>query len=252
MQRSETKRGSYLIAVLLIGIFWYIFSLVVNSPSFPTPYIVFKAMMSHLKEGLLEHFLLSTYRVIYAILLALSLAVPVGLMSFEKKIDRFVAPFLYLLYPIPHIVLLPLIILLFGIGDVSKIILIALIIFFQILVTTRDAARNVSEYYVYSLLSMGATRKDIYKHVIFPASLPKILTAMRISIGTSIAILFFAESFATTKGLGYIIMDSWSKADYPGLYAGILSMAILGFPSISFWKMWKKEFVNGSKLKLAE
>lgn len=229
MQRSETKRGSYLIAVLLIGFFWYIFSVAVNSPSFPNPGVVFNALVTHLREGLLEHFLVSTYRVIYAIMLALSLAVPAGLMSFEKRIDRFVAPFLYLLYPIPHIVLLPLIILLFGIGDVSKIVLIAMIIFFQILVTTRDAARNVSEYYVYSMLSMGATRKDVYKHVIFPASLPKILTAMRISIGTSIAILFFAESFATTKGLGYIIMDSWSKADYPGLYAGILSMAILGF-----------------------
>jgi len=52
---------------------------------------------------------------------------------------------------------------------------------------------------------------------------------MRISIGTSIAILFFVESFATTKGLGYIIMDAWSRADYGGLYAGIVSMALLGF-----------------------
>jgi NitT/TauT family transport system permease protein len=229
MQGSETKRGSYLIAIILIVIFWYILSVVVNSPALPPPNTVLLSLISQARTGLLEHFLISTYRVIYAISLALSLAVPAGLLSHERAIDRFVAPFLYLLYPIPHIVLLPLIILLFGIGDLSKIVLIALIIFFQILVTTRDAARNVSDYYVYSLLSLGANKRDVYRHVIFPACLPKVLTAMRISIGTAIAILFFAESFATTKGLGFIIMDAWSRADYSGLYAGIVSMALLGF-----------------------
>lgn len=229
MQRSETKRGSYLIAIVILVICWYGFSFLINSPALPSPTTVFFALFSQVEEGLLEHFFISTYRVLYAISLALSLAVPVGLLSHERAVDKLVAPFLYLLYPIPHIVLLPLIILIFGIGDLSKIVLIALIIFFQILVTTRDASRNVSEYYIYSLLSLGANRKDIYRHVIFPACLPKILTAMRISIGTSIAILFFAESFATTKGLGYIIMDAWSRADYAELYAGIVSMALLGF-----------------------
>ncbi len=75
---------------------------------------------------------------------------------------------------------------------------------------------------------MGATEKDVYKHVVFPACLPKILTALRISIGTAIAVLFFVESFATSKGLGYLIMDSWSRMDYPDLYAAIVAMALLG------------------------
>ena len=77
--------------------------------------------------------------------------------------------------------------------------------------------------------TLGASRLQIYRHVILPASLPKILTAMRISIGTSVAILFFVESFATTRGLGYIIMDSWGRADYISLYTGIFCMALLGF-----------------------
>lgn len=70
---------------------------------------------------------------------------------------------------------------------------------------------------------------QVYRHLILPATLPKILTAMRISVGTSVAILFFVESFATTTGLGYIIMDSWGRADYISLYTGISSMALLGF-----------------------
>jgi NitT/TauT family transport system permease protein len=104
-----------------------------------------------------------------------------------------------------------------------------MILFFQILVTTRDAVRNVSNYYILSLRSLGAGEKDVYWHVILPAIVPKILTAMRISIGTAIAVLFFAESFATTNGLGYVIIDSWSRANYEDLYSGIISMALLGF-----------------------
>jgi NitT/TauT family transport system permease protein len=135
---------------------------------------------------------------------------------------------IYLLYPIPHVVLLPLVILLFGIGDLSKIVLIGLIVFFQILVTTRDAARAIHPNYLLTMRTLGASRAQIYRHVIWPATLPRILTALRISIGTAVAILFFVESFATTRGLGFVIMDAWGQADYERLYAGIVAMAALG------------------------
>jgi|Deesub1362A_J573_1020465.scaffolds.fasta_scaffold00430_14 NitT/TauT family transport system permease protein len=225
--KNERIKG-YLMASTILLALWGLTSIVANSPALPSPVIVIISFISTLPD-LAPHFLTSAFRVIYSIIFALSIAVPIGMLSYQDRIDRIVAPFIYLLYPIPHIVLLPLIILLFGIGDASKIILISMIVFFQILVTTRDASRNVSDYYVISLRSLGASNRDIYKHVIFPASLPKILTAMRISIGTAIAVLFFAESFATTSGLGYIILDSWSRADYEGLYSGIVSMALLGF-----------------------
>lgn len=230
MSRSEKKHKlSYLIAAFLLILAWSVISHLLNSPAVPSPYLVFLSFIQQLERDLITHFLISAYRVVYSILLALSLAIPIGLTTHEKVVDSFVAPFIYLLYPIPHIVFLPLIVIFFGIGDLSKIILIAMIVFFQVLVTTRDAARSVNDYYIYSLLSLGANKKDVYIHVIFPFALPKIITAMRIGIGTSIAVLFFAESFATTKGLGYLIMDSWSRANYPSLYAGIVSMAILGF-----------------------
>ncbi len=232
MPRGETERRyrSYLITGFFILAIWYLLACILDSIALPTPLAVFFAFIAGLAEGsLISHLAISALRVFYGLALASSLAVPIGLVSHEEGVDKFVAPFVYLLYPIPHIVLLPLIILLFGIGDLSKIILIAIIVFFQILVTTRDASRNLSINYVYSMLSLSASKRDIYKHVIFPACVPKILTAMRISVGTSIAVLFFVESFATRKGLGYLIMDSWSRANYPDLYATIVAMALLGF-----------------------
>jgi len=230
MPRSEEQHRiwSYLIAGILLILLWQVIAALLNSIALPMPLDVFSAFIAGLSGNLLSHVLVSTVRVCYGIALALSLAIPIGLVSYKDAMDKFITPFIYLLYPIPHIVLLPLIILLFGIGDLSKVILIALIVFFQILVTTRDAARNISTNYIYSLLSLGATGKDVYKHVVFPACLPKILTSLRISVGTAIAVLFFVESFATRKGLGYLIMDSWSRMDYPDLYAAIVSMALLG------------------------
>ncbi len=224
------KRDIFIANLILLAI-WEVSALLLNTMALPEPWIVMLDLLAKIMNGsLLDDMAISSVRALLGILLALVAAVPLGLLiGSEDYLQKKLSPFIYLLYPIPHVVLLPLVIILFGIGDFSKIFLIALIIFFQILVTTRDAAKNVHQNYFYSMQTLGATRYQIYLHVIFPATLPKILTALRISIGTAVAILFFVESFATTKGLGYIIMDSWGRADYVALYTGISCMAILGF-----------------------
>lgn len=224
------KRDIVIAAIILLGI-WEISAVLLNSMALPEPWRVLIDTCGKLLDGsLLDDLAVSIFRALLGISLALATAVPLGLaVGAEDSLRKRLSPFIYLLYPIPHVVLLPLIIIFFGIGDFSKIFLIALIVFFQILVTTRDAAKNIHRNYFYAMQTLGASRWQIYRHVIFPASIPKIMTAMRISIGTAVAILFFVESFATTKGLGYIIMDSWGRADYVSLYTGILCMAVLGF-----------------------
>lgn len=136
---------------------------------------------------------------------------------------------IYLLYPLPKIVFLPVVMILLGLGDLSKIFLITLVVFFQILVTTRDAARNVSHAKILAVVSLGAGRLDIYRHVIWPAIIPEIFTALRIGSGTAIAVLFFAESFASSEGLGYYIMDAWTRSAYQEMFAGIIAMGLLGY-----------------------
>jgi NitT/TauT family transport system permease protein len=224
------KRDILSAALILVGL-WQVAALLLDSMALPQPWMVIVDTATRIADGsLLDDLAISTFRALSGIILALAAAVPLGLaVGAEESLGRRLSPFIYLLYPIPHVVLLPLIIILFGIGNFSKIFLIALIVFFQILVTTRDAARTIHRNYFHAMQTLGATRLQIYRHVILPASLPKILTALRISIGTAVAILFFVESFATTTGLGYIIMDSWGRADYVALYTGISCMALLGF-----------------------
>ena len=118
--------------------------------------------------------------------------------------------------------------MLFGLGDTGKIVLIALIVFFQLLITTRDAARTIDTEVIYSLKSLGGGRLDFYRHVVWPVSLPGIFTSLRIVTGTAVAVLFFVESIGTNKGLGFYIIDAWGRADYAIMFVGIIALSVIG------------------------
>jgi NitT/TauT family transport system permease protein len=135
----------------------------------------------------------------------------------------------YLIYPIPKVVLVPIVLLFLGIGDLPKIAIIFLILFFQILVLVRDQAAGLRPELIQSVRSLGAGRRALFRFVYLPASLPAILTALRQSVGTAVAVLYIAELFATQKGLGYYIYINGSTLfNYPAMYAGVVAMSILG------------------------
>lgn len=219
-----------IVSIVTLFAAWQLLAMLIANPALPTPGNAFMVFFREIPAGLWGHFLISGWRVLASILLSLLIGVPLGLwLGREEKYDRFFAPMLYLIYPIPKIVFLPLVMALFGLGNFSKIFLITLVVFFQILVTTRDAARNVSQAMILSVVSLGAKRRDLYRHVIWPAIIPDIFTALRIGSGTAIAVLFFAESIASSEGLGYYLMDAWSRYAYPEMFAGIIAMGVLGY-----------------------
>lgn len=224
------KIRDLLVAAVILIVIWEVTALLIGSIALPQPWVVLADFCRKIWNlSLLGDFLISAFRALAGIFLALITGVPLGLIvGFEPWLRKRLSPFIYLLYPIPHIVFLPLIIILLGIGDLSKIFLVALVVFFQVLVTARDSAKNIHRNYYYSIKTLNASPWQIYRHLVLPATLPNVLTSMRISIGTAVAILFFAESFATTKGLGYKIMDAWGVADYVSLYSSVLAMALLG------------------------
>lgn len=218
------------IAILFLFLIWELIAQLLKNPALPCPIPALTTFIQIFPLGLWKHFMISTYRVLTSILVGLALAVPLGLyIGRNTNIDKWMSPQLYLIYPIPKIALLPVIFDIFKIGDLSKIVLIVLIIFFQILITTRDAAKNIPENSILSVLSLGATPREIYSHVIIPSCLPEIFTAIRISLGTAISVLFFTESFATVEGLGYFIFEAWSRVNYPEMFAGIIAISLQGF-----------------------
>lgn len=220
------KRNLYALCIIILS--WYGLHYFIDARLIPAPHGAFRVLINSWDViGL--HVLSSLYRILVAICITLLVGVPLGiLIATHPKIDRFVAPIIYALYPIPKIALLPLIMLFFGLGDTSKILLVGLIILFQILVSTRDGVRSINAMYYTSMRTLGANKWQIYRHMIIPALLPNLLTSLRLSIGTSISVLFFAENFATRYGIGYYIMDSWLKLDYTGMFAGIVAISFMG------------------------
>ena len=218
----------YLLAVVILLLGWELLALAVDSPALPPPTAALPAFVQQFRQ-ILPAFLVSAWRVLASLVLGSVLAVPLGLaLGRSPRADAVAAPLVFLSYPVPKVVFLPVLIVLLGLGSLSKITLITLIIFFQILVTARDAARSVPAASVLSVRSLGAETIQVFRHVVFPASLPDIFTALRIGSGTAIAVLFLAESWAGSDGLGYYIVDAWSRIDYPAMFAGILGMALLG------------------------
>jgi taurine transport system permease protein len=209
---------------------WALAAALVHRPFLPSPWASAARLAERLADGSLAlHLGASARRVGIALALAAPTAAALGLASGRsRRLDALVSPFVYLLHPLPKVAFLPIIMLFLGLGDAAKVFLIGLIIFGQILVSARDAARSVPEALLESLRSLGATRSATIRHVVFPYALPALLSALRVGLGTAIAVLFIAESFASETGLGWYIVDAWTRVDYPDMYAAIIALSLFG------------------------
>jgi len=223
------KRATHALAVLALLLVWQAASWAVDRPILPGPVPVAETFAAVFFSKIWPHLVASAGRVLLSIALASGLAMPLGLAAGRNpSLDAVVAPVVRVLYPVPKIVFLPLILLFLGLGEASKVFLVGLIIFFQMLVATRDAARAIDEEFLLSVRSMGAGRAASFLHVVLPACLPNVLTTLRINVGTALAVLFLVESIATWRGLGHFILDAWERVNYEEMYAGIVAFSLLG------------------------
>jgi ABC-type nitrate/sulfonate/bicarbonate transport system permease component len=225
------KRRATILALIVLLIVWYFLALLVNRNILPTPITVAVSFWKETTQGqLTAHFLASLWRVVASMLVSVLLAAPAGLILGQSpRINSLVSPMIYWLYPIPKVVLVPVVMLFLGVRDPAKIVIIFLILFFQILVLVRDQAAALRPELILSVRSLGAGRRALFRFVYLPASLPAILTALRQSVGTAIAVLYVAELFATQLGLGYYIyLNGSTLYNYPAMYAGILAMSLMG------------------------
>jgi len=222
------KLLGYLGATLITLAVWAALALLLRSPALPLPTT---ALVTFVRDipAMLPDVGVSLLRIAVAIAAGTALALPLGLaIGRSPKLDVIFTPLSYLLYPIPKVVFLPVLLVLLGLGNAPKIVLIGVVIFFQTLVTTRDAAHNIDPALMDTIRALGTTRWQKVRLVILPAVLPDLFTALRINVGTSIAILFLAESIASTSGIGGWISNAWGMLDYEAMFAGIIAMALLG------------------------
>lgn len=230
MKKSYKRFLANMLSILFLLALWALGAFLIKKPFLPSPLASAKAFIKLLYSGeLMLHSFASLRRVLAALAIAFPMAAAIGLWAGRSGIlDAFVSPLAYVLHPLPKAALLPVIMLLFGLGDTAKIVLLGLIIFSQILVSARDAARRISSELIDAVRTLGAGKRHILFMVIVPATLPDLFTSLRISLGTSVAVLFLSETFASDTGLGFLIVDFWSRVAYPEMYAAIVAMSFLG------------------------
>lgn len=207
---------------------WQILHLLLKTHTIPSPLdtIVY---FFHVPLILLKHSGASLLRVAAAVGISLVLGIPAGiLLGVNKTVKRLFSPLLYFIYPIPKIAFLPVFMLLFGLGNASKILLIIFIIVFQIMLSVRDGVSQIGPVYFKVMDSFCVSSWQRYRYLIVPAMLPQLFSGLRISIGISLASLFFAENYATQFGIGYFILSAWTKMDYVEMFSGILTLGLIG------------------------
>lgn len=238
--RKRTGVSARLISALTILVLlaaWSISAeLQLVSPVFlPSPAAVWAKFVVVARDGfvdatLVQHIAASLGRVFAALIAAIAVGVPVGLAIGISRIGRGVFdPLLEFLRPIPPLAYLPLIVIWFGIGEPSKIMVIAIAMLAPVALSTAAGVRGVSRERIDAARSLGATRRQVVRHVVLPSALPSILTGLRIALGAGWSTLVAAELVAATRGLGFMIQSAAQFLVTDVVVMGILVIATIAF-----------------------
>ncbi len=228
------KMWVFIKGFLLVNLLWFLLAALLSTSVLPGPLTVYYKFSQVINGGLWLHIGASLGRVAAGLTLALFIGVPVGILMASSAIaNRVLHPLVYFSYPVPKTALLPVCMLLLGLGNGSKILIIVLTTVFQIIVAVRDAADHIDQGIYYVAISAGARKRSILKDITLPAVLPELFTSIRIGTGTSLAILLIVEAYGTRWGMGYYILDAWSRINYIQMYGGIVIMSVVG--AALFW-----------------
>ena len=183
------------------------------------------------QHGLLfKYIVASLFRVTWGFMLALLVAIPLGLVAgWHLRVDMALNPILQILRPISPLAWIPIAILWFGIGDVSAIFLIFLGCFFPLLLTTINAVKGIPRVHVDAGRNFGLSPALLYTRVLLPAILPQLLVGMRITLGIAWLVVVAAEMIAVNSGLGFLIVDARNAGNrYDLVVAGMVVIGTVG------------------------
>lgn len=178
---------------------------------------------------LFKHLLISLQRAALGFGTGLIISIPLGLLiGWFKDFERFLDPLLQTFRQTSALALFPVFILIFGIGEVSKVAIIFWSVQWPILLSTISGVKSVDPLLIKSARSMGASPLTLFRKVIIPGSFPSIFTGIRLSATYAVLILIAAEMIGSNKGLGFLLYESEIKFEIPEMYAAIVTMSLLG------------------------
>lgn len=234
--RLSVNTISTLTIIILLLVWWTATTAGLIAPLFlPSPQAVLGKFWLVSTKGFMDstlwqHLAASLGRILAALVTAIVLAIPTGVAIGLSRIARGVLdPLIELYRPVPPLAYLPLIVIWFGIGELSKVLLIFLAIFAPIAIATAGGVRQVSQNRLRAAQALGATRFQLLRYVVLPSAVPDILTGIRIGLGTGWSTLVAAELVAATSGLGFMVQSAAQFLVTDVVILGIAVIAIIAF-----------------------
>jgi ABC-type nitrate/sulfonate/bicarbonate transport system permease component len=231
MRVARSALGFGLIVVILVA--WELASAngLIKALTFPRVSAIGSAWMDLATDGELFTEMLETLRRMFiGFGLACAIGIPLGLlMGASRFFHALFEPLTELLRPIPSPAYIPIAILLLGIGDSMKLAVVCVAAVFPILLNTYQGVRDIDPVVVDTGRTLGLRRGAILREVALPAALPSVLTGMRISLGIAFIVVVVAEMIIGNDGMGHLILDSQRTFRIPAMYAGIFTLAVVGY-----------------------
>lgn len=253
-QRLRAAVGYRYLSLLGVGavvLLWALVAELVLVPELflPHPRSVMRSFVNLSLSGyrggtLAFHLAASMRRVLIGFLLALPTAVPLGLaMGYSRRVRAFLDPLIEFYRPLPPLAYYTLLIVWLGIGEESKVALLFLAAFPPLSISAMSGVASVPAERVQSALTLGATRAQVFRHVIFPSCLPSIFTGMRVSIGFTYTTLVSSEIVAATSGVGWMVLDAGRFLRTDVIFVGIIVMGITGLLLDRVVRLFERRFV---------
>lgn len=198
---------------------------------FPAPSKVFITLLSGIESGVLWTNTVSTLtRLFWGMLLggvpALLLGVGMGLY---RPLRAVLDPLVAATYPIPKSAIFPLILLIFGLGEVSKIVMVAIGVFYPVIINSTAGVLEISKVHLDVGRNYGANRWQVFRTIALPGAMPLIMTGLKLGVGLGLILITIAEMVGAKSGLGYMLWNAWEVLSVETMYVGLLVIALLGF-----------------------
>jgi ABC-type nitrate/sulfonate/bicarbonate transport system permease component len=242
---KSVERLLYLISPLGLIALWQVLLMagLGDRRFIPAPSDIATRFVTMAGNGELEwHTAVTLWRVAAGFVIGAVPAVAIGLlMAMFRPVRVFFNPLIAALFPIPKVALMPLLLLTFGFGDASKIALVAIAVFFPVIVNTYVGAANIDKIYWDVAKNYGASQTVMFTRIVFFGALPTIFAGLRIALAVSFIVLVAAEFVATKAGIGYLIWNSWELLQVDIMFVGIVTIGILGLiTSVLFQEIERK------------
>lgn len=231
-RRDRLERLVTLASPIVILVVWELVAVLrlVDVRFFPRPSLVVQSIVTMVGTGeLWDHLAATLSRVGVGFILGAAGGIAFGLVMGGSRWMRAVLnPMMWSIYPIPKIAIFPLILLIFGLGETSKYVTVAIAVFFLVLFPTIAGVMGIPQIYIDAGQNLGARGLAFYRRIAFPGALPMIFTGLRVGLGVALIIIVGVEFVGADSGIGYLIWNSWQLFNINRMFAGLLVLAALG------------------------